>query len=156
MKRLNENIAHFLRSQNFVIVSTVGRDGTPHNSCKGIVKIDGSGRIYLLDLYKERTYENLRHNRRMSITAVDEHKFAGFCLKGVAKVIREDRLQPHIIREWEAKITQRITHRVLKNISGQKGHPRHPEVALPTPEYMIVMDVKEIVNLTPHHIKQQG
>ena len=154
MKSLTEEIVHFFQSQNFVIVSTVDRNGSLHSSCKGIVKINQSGRIYLLDLYKGKTYENLNQNPHISITAVDEHRFRGYCLKGKAKIIKKYMLKSHIIKAWESKITSRIAHRLLKTIRGEKGHPRHPETLFPKPEYMIVMEVKEVINLTPHHLNE--
>ncbi len=125
----------------------------PHNSCKGIVKINENGRVYLLDLYKAKTYENLKHNSHIAVSAVDEHKFKGFCLKGKAKIVKEESLSSHIITAWEKKLTHRITQRVLKNIAGEKGHDEHPEARFPKPEYMIVMQVEEVVDLTPHHLK---
>jgi len=152
-KILSDDIIHFFQRQGFVIVSTIDKNGIPHTSCKGIVKIDKNGRIYLLDLYKAHTYENLKQNRNISLTAVDEHKFRGYCLKGKAKVIKEDKIKSHIIKTWEEKITSRITSRILKNIRGEKGHSRHPEILLPRPEYLIVMEVKEIIDLTPHPLR---
>ena len=150
---LTDDIVQFFERQNFVIVSTVERDGSLNNSCKGIVEISKGGRVYLLDLYKKRTFKNLRQNPNISITAVDEHKFKGYCLKGKARITRPDELKPHVLKAWEEKITSRITQRVLKNIRGEKGHPRHPEANLPKPEYVIVMEVKDVIDLTPHHLK---
>lgn len=156
MKRLSEEIVQFFQKQRFVIVSTVDKDGSLHSSCKGIVKINRSGKIYLLDLYRGKTYENLKRNPHISITAVDEHRFVGFCLKGKAKIILENKIKFHIMKAWEERITARLTHRVLKNIREEKGHSRHPEALLPKPEYLIAIDVEEIVDLTPHHIKEGG
>lgn len=153
MKTLSDEVIQFFHKQNFTVVSTMGRDGLLHNSCKGIVKINENGRVYLLDLYKAKTYENLKHNSHIAVTAVDEHKFKGFCLKGKAKILKGDKLSSHIITAWEKRLTRRITQRVLKNISGEKGHARHPEALFPKPEYIIVMQVQEIVDLTPHHLK---
>ena len=45
MKKLNSDIISFLKGQGFVIVSTLDKDGTPHNSCKGIVEIDDKGLV---------------------------------------------------------------------------------------------------------------
>ena len=149
MARLSDDIIRFFMHQHFVIVSTFDRGGFPHTSCKGVVKVGQDGKLYLLDLYKARTYENLRHNSRISVTAVDEHKFKGYCLKGKAKIIKASSIKSHIIRAWEEKITARISHRIVKNISGHKGHPQHPEAMLPKPEYLIVMKTQTVVNLTP-------
>jgi len=153
MERLNDDIIYFFQNQGCVVVSTIDRDGFVHNSCKGIVKIDRDGRVYLLDLYRAKTYANLKHNPHISITAFDEHKFAGYCLKGEVKILSQEKLHSQIIKAWEDRITSRITQRLLKNIREEKGHSRHPEILLPKPEYMIAMEVKEIIDLTPHHLK---
>lgn len=150
---LTEDVVHFLQHQRFVTVSTIDRDGGVHASCKGIVKINPKGRVYLLDLYKGKTYENLKQNPNINITAVDEHRFRGYSLKGKAKIIKRNKLKSRIKKTWEEKITSRITHRIIRNIRGEKGHPRHPEALLPRPEYMILMEVKEVIDLAPRHIK---
>jgi general stress protein 26 len=154
VKKLSEDIADFFQNQNFTVISTIDSRGCPHNSCKGIVKISRDGLIYLLDLYKKKTYENLRQNPCISVTAVDEHKFAGYCLKGKAKIITDKELEPQIIKAWEKRINNRITRRIIKNIQGEKGHPKHPEALFPKPEYLIVMQVEEIIDLTPQHISE--
>ena len=155
MKALPPEIVHFFHGQQFVIVSTVDSNNMPHNSCKGIVDIDKKGIIYLLDLYRGRTLKNLESNPNISVTVVDEHKFMGYCLKGIAAIVDKKLLNPHVIKAWEKKIASRITHRLIKNIHDEaiKGHRRHPESLLPKPEYMISMEVNEIVSLIPSHIK---
>ena len=153
MKILTDDITHFFQKQGFVIVSTVDTSLCPHNSCKGIVYIGQEGLIYLLDLYKQKTYENLKTNPRISLTAVDEHRFSGYCLKGKATLVPESKIKSHIIKAWEEKITGRVTRRVLKEIREGEGHPRYPEISLPKPEYMIVMKVEEVIDLAPHMLK---
>lgn len=153
MKRLPEEITQFFLNLGFAIVSTIDKKGFPHNACKGIVKINSKGEVYLMDLYKAATYDNLKNNSLMSIAIIDEHKFIGYCLKGKAKIVPVEKLSAEIVKAWEDKITSRLTRRLLKNIHEEKGHPLHPEVLLPKPEYMIVMDVEDIIDLTPHHLK---
>jgi len=154
MRQLSEAIIEFFQKQGCVIVSSIDNFGFPHSSCKGIVKIDKSGSIYLLDAYRGKTFQNLKNNPLASITAFDEDKFVGFCLKGKTRILSEDELTPEIIKDWEDRITGRLTQRVLKNIRGQrKSHPVHPEALLPKPERMIVIDIEEVVDLTPHHLK---
>jgi len=153
MKNLPKEILIFFQRQNFVIVSTVGEDGVPHSACKGIVKITEQGKIYLIDLYKAVTYKNLKSNSRISITAVDEHKFIGYCLKGKAAIVDKANITAEIITAWENRITGRITHRVLRNMSGEKGHDLHPESQLPIPQYLIVVEAEDIVDLTPHPLR---
>lgn len=149
------DIIQFFHKQHFAIIATIDEKGYPHNSCKGIVEIDESGRVYLLDLYMAKTYKNLKNNQLISITAVDEHKFMGYSLKGKAEIIPKNKVNKRILRLWEDKITSRITHRLLKNLQGEKGHAAHPEALLPMPTYLIAVDVNEIVDLIPPHIKRK-
>jgi general stress protein 26 len=151
--KLDDEIIQFLYRQHHTVISTIDGDGLIHNSCKGIVEIDDKCRIYLLDLYKQRTYENLKKDPRISLTVVDEHKFKGYTLKGKARIISEDKIKPDILAAWDKKISGRISHRILKNVKGEKSHARYPEILLPKPEYIIEMQVERIVDLTPHKLK---
>lgn len=153
MKTIPEEALHLFQAQGYAVVSTVDSKGSVHNSCKGIVKINKQGRLYLLDLYQGKTYANLRKNNHISVAVVDEHRFKGYCLKGKAEIILSNEFDADTIRAWEAKINSRITQRLLRNIREEKGHPRHPEALLPKPEYMIAVDIEEIVDLTPLHLK---
>lgn len=108
----------------------------------------------MLDAYRGKTLQNLKNNPSASITAFDEDKFTGFCLKGRARILSKEEITLAINRNWEDRITGRLTQRLLKNIrGGNKAHPSHPEAMLPKPEHMIVIDVEEVVDLTPHHLK---
>ena len=153
MKKINDAIVRFFQNQGCVIVSTVDNNGFVHNSCKGIIKINNNGKIYLLDLYRGKTLENLKKNPHISITAIDEHKFSGYCLKGKAQMLTTVEIPSDIMKAWDDRITSRLTRRLLKNIREEKGHPRHPEILLPQPEYMIATEIEEIVDLTPRHLK---
>jgi predicted pyridoxine 5'-phosphate oxidase superfamily flavin-nucleotide-binding protein len=153
MKEIPEEVVHFFQNQGFVIVSTISKDGSLHNACKGIVEMSRDGLVYLLDLYRGKTHQNLKHNSRISVTAVDEHRFRGYCLKGNAIMMQSKELKPQLIKDWEDRITSRITQRLLRNIRQEKGHLRHPEALLPSPKYLIAMKVEEVIDLTPHHLK---
>ena len=67
-----------------------------------------------------------------------------------------NRVSKRILKLWEDKITSRISHRLLKNIKGEKGHAAHPEALLPGPAYLIEVDVDEIIDLIPAHIKEKA
>jgi predicted pyridoxine 5'-phosphate oxidase superfamily flavin-nucleotide-binding protein len=153
MREIPPEVLRFLSSQHYAIVATVGGDGTPHTACKGIVRVEGEGRVYLLDLYSGTTWRNLATTPRMSITVVDEGRFTGYCLKGSARLANAGDIDPALIEEWRSKISGRITHRIIKNIQGPKKHPRHPEALLPAPRHLIVLEVDDIVDLTPGHIR---
>lgn len=152
--RLSAEIVHFFLEQGYVIVSTIDKSGYPNNSCKGVVEIDANGYVYLFDLYRARTRENLKTNPHLSLTAIDEHKFTGYCLKGKVHSVTEKDISPRLVKAWEDRITSRLTKRLLKNVHGEKGHRGHPEALLPSPKYLICVEVEEIVDLKPQHLKK--
>ncbi len=155
MQEISAVITDFLRSQSFVIVSSIDKNGFPHSSCKDIVKIDPGGKVYLLDAYHGVTAENIKRNPQISISVLDEHKFTGYCLKGKAKVMPDNNISQEIIRTWEDKITSRLAKRLLRNLSGDKGHRHHPEASLPHPKHIIVIEVEGIVNLATYQLRKE-
>lgn len=148
-----EAIKRFFQEQGYVIMASIDSRGFPHLSCKGIVKIEQPATVYLLDVYHGLTSRNIRANPQASISAVDEHKFVGYCLKGSARLLPDDRLSQEIIRSWEEKITSRIAKRLLRNLREEKAGPHHPEASLPGPKSLICFEVSEIVDLGPRNLK---
>ena len=156
MKQIPAAIIDFLRTQSFVIVCSIDKNGFPHSSCKNIVKIEPCGQVFLLDAYRGLTAENIRRNPRISISAIDEHKFMGYCLKGKARILPANNISQEIIKSWEDNITSRLAKRLLKNLAEGKSRSHHPEASLPGPKYLISVEVEKIVDLTPHHLRKEG
>ncbi|MCK4912425.1 MAG: pyridoxamine 5'-phosphate oxidase family protein [Candidatus Omnitrophica bacterium] len=155
MDKITDDIIYFFCKQGFVIVSTLDSEGSIHCSAKGIAGIEAEGKVYLLDLYRGKTLSNLKLNPTISITAVDEDEFRGFTLKGVAKIVEREEIKEHIITRWEDKIIQRVSKRVIGHIKKDKKSSHHPEVIFPQPQYLIEMDLKAIVDLTPKNLKKK-
>ena len=155
MKQIPEIVIEFLRSQGFVILASIDTKGFPHTSCKDIVKIEPSGKIYVIDVYQGLTAENIKHNPQVSISAVDEHKFMGYCLKGKARVMAADAINQELARFWEDKITSRLAKRLLHNLAQDKARAHHPEASLPKPKHLIVIAVEEIIDLAPYYLRKE-
>ncbi|MFH1778204.1 MAG: pyridoxamine 5'-phosphate oxidase family protein [Candidatus Omnitrophota bacterium] len=153
MKNLSDNIIYLFKKQGFVIVSTLDAKRTIHCSAKGIVGIEKEGKVYLIDLYRANTFNNLKRDPTISITAVDEHQFVGYTLKGKAKIIERREIQDDIIKRWEERVIQRVSKRVVQNVKHDKKSKHHPEVLFPHPQYLIEVDVEDIIDLTPTHLK---
>lgn len=153
MKKLPEDVVEFFKRQGFVVVSTLDQDGSIHNSCKGVVDIAEKGCIYLMDVYRQRTFDNLHRNESISVTAVDEHSFKGYCLKGKARELKKENLDEALLKKWDDKVASRISQRLIRNLRGEKGHKAHPEASLPGPEYLISMEINKIIDLAPAHLK---
>jgi len=154
MKKLPSSAIDFLRLQGFVIVSSIDKDGFPHSACKAVVKIDPEGKVYLVDVYHGVTSQNIQRNQQISISGVDEHKFAGYCLKGRASLVQDELISQEMIKTWEDNITARLAKRLLRNLGQDRGQGHHPEASLPHPKHLIVLEVEEIIDLAPQHLKK--
>ncbi|MDD5477445.1 MAG: pyridoxamine 5'-phosphate oxidase family protein [Candidatus Omnitrophica bacterium] len=155
MIKIPAGVIDFLRAQSFVVISSVDKAGFPHSSCKAIIKIDQAGKIFLMDVYHGATCENIKRNPQISISAVDDHKFMGYCLKGKGEIIFDDNVSQEMIKIWEDNITSRLAKRLLRNLSGDRGHGHHPEASLPHPKHIIAIEVEEIVDLAPYHLRKE-
>lgn len=148
IKEIPSHIARFLKNQHFVIVTTFDVHGFPHSVCKGIVKIE-KNKIYLLDLYKQNTYLNLKRNKKVGITAVDVDTFTGYTIKGYGRMISIKSSGRELLDIWSEKIVKRISHRILMHIRKYRPSLHHPEAYLPSPQYIIVIEPQKIVDLVP-------
>ncbi len=155
MQKLTDDIIYLFEKQGFVIVSTLDPEGKIHCAAKGIVGIEKKGKVYLIDLYQANTFNNLKVNPTISITSVDEDQFTGFTLKGKARIIKRDKIKDHIIESWEQRVIQRISKRVVRNVQESRSGSHHPEALFPRPQYLIKIEVEEIINLTPTQLKRQ-
>ena len=153
MKVIPSVIAYFLKRQHFVAVTTMDKNGFPHNSCKGLVKIKGD-EIFLLDLYKTHTYNNLRQCKKVGVTAIDASSFKGYTIKGYAKIVSIKKAHNELLSLWEENIMRRMSHRVLSHVKKDLPSKYHPEVLLPHPQYIIVVKAKKIIDLVPQLIKE--
>ncbi|OGW79841.1 MAG: hypothetical protein A3G33_03030 [Omnitrophica bacterium RIFCSPLOWO2_12_FULL_44_17] len=150
MSVISEKAMHFLEKQGVVVVSTLDEFGKIHCSVKGIVGLEKEGKVFVIDLYHHRTFQNLQKNPTVSITAIDEHAFAGYTLQGKAKIVPREEIQGHIIEKWEKRIVRRISNRLIKSLQAGVLTERHHEAHLPTvPKYLIEVDVEKVIDLTP-------
>jgi len=155
MKKITEDVIYLFCKQGFVIVSTLDSEGSINCAAKGIAGIEEGGKVYLLDLYQGKTFSNLKQNPTISITAVDEDEFSGFTLKGTAKIVDREKIKEHIIAKWEEKVVQRVSKRVIGHIRKEKKSLHHPEAIFPLPQYLIEVDVDNVIDLTPKNLKNK-
>ncbi|OGX46996.1 MAG: hypothetical protein A2306_02330 [Omnitrophica WOR_2 bacterium RIFOXYB2_FULL_38_16] len=146
---LTDKTIKLLEKQGFVIVSTLTEGGAIHSVAKGIVGIEKEGKVFVIDLFKNNTYNNLKRNSNVSITAIDDQSYDGYTLQGKAKIVPREDIQDHIVAKWEDKIIERISNRMISSIQKGKRSNEHHEAKLPKhPKYLIEIDVEEVIDLT--------
>ncbi|MBN3040742.1 MAG: pyridoxamine 5'-phosphate oxidase family protein [Candidatus Omnitrophica bacterium] len=147
---LNPEIADFFKRQNIAIASTIDKQGNIHCAIKEVVGVKPDGDLLLFDLYCNRTYENLKNDPRISVTALSEKEFKGYTIQGKARIIPRSEVNDEIISEREKKIVQRISARLISSVKSDLKSRAHFEAELPAmPKYLIEVSVDKVVDLSP-------
>lgn len=147
--KLTPDIIRFFAKQGYVMISTIDADGHIHCSAKGIVGIE-LDRLFIVDLFKNLTYKNIKSNPRVSITAINEHEFKGYTLQGQGKIILHKDIEEHLFNHWEDKIVERITSRMIKGVQRGVKSVKPFEAHLPQiPKYVIEVDIEKVIDLIP-------
>ena len=147
---LNDEVIKLFSKQSAIIISTIDAQKRIHCSVKGLVGIEKEGKVFIIDLYTGTTYRNLLKHRMVSLTAVDEERFMGFTLQGKAKIVSRQEIKEHVVQEWENRVIQRVSKRMISSIQRGVTTKKHFEAHLPKhPRHLIEVDVENIIDLSP-------
>ena len=145
---INDDVIEFFNSQNIVLISTIDDEGRIHSSVKGLASIEKDGIVRIIDLYSNRTLNNLLKDSNISITSVNEATYRGYTLQGRARVIDRDDIEEEILQSWKEKIVQRISSRVVSGVQAGSKSEGHYEAELPMePAYLIEVEIDNVINL---------
>ncbi len=148
--KIDKRMTKLLMKQRIVMVASASKDGKPNASLKSIVDVESDeGIIYFLDLYAEKTRENLSENSQVSISIADIEDFIGYQFKGNVEVIDIGELFEKYKKKWERQRTKLLIERMVKNVQRGLSHGRH-EMYLPEPKYLAKVKVTEIYDLLPY------
>ncbi len=147
--KLSRDIIRFFEKQQITIVSTIDSRGKIHCAVKGIGDVEPDGSVYIVDLYLSKTFKNIKKNSTVSITTIDEKGFKGYTLQGDARIIEKTKIPSRILAKWEERLLRRISSRVIAGIQMGVTSREHHEAQLPELKYVIAIDVKKIIDLTP-------
>ena len=150
------DLMDFLKDRHTAVVATLDDGGCVHTAVKGIVGVEAAGRLYVVDLYKRETFHNITRRPCVTVTVFDEERFLGWSLQGRGKVVERDAIANELHAEWEERIVNRISERLLANLRSAFGGRANYESQLPhAPQYVIEVDVERVVDLRPTCIKEK-
>jgi uncharacterized pyridoxamine 5'-phosphate oxidase family protein len=150
------DLMDFLKDHHTAVVATLDEGGCVHTSVKGIVGVAAAGRLYVVDLYKRQTYQNILKRACVTVTVLDQDRFVGWSLQGRGKTVEKEAIAAELHAEWEERIVNRISERLLSNLRSAFGGKANYESQLPhMPQYVIEVDVEKVVDLRPTCIKEK-
>ncbi len=151
--KITTDMQRLLTRQNVVIVGTVNPDDSPNISLKGLLKVDPEGCIYFSDLYRGKTFRNIRRNPRVSVLVFSIEEFRGFQFIGRAELIESGPLFKEAEADWQAKKSRLLGRRISKNVRKGFSHGRS-EFQLPSLKALIRMDVERVYDMSPDRSRE--
>jgi len=140
-------VLSFFKKEKSIAVASIDSRGKIHCSIKGLIEVKPSGEFYILDLYKATTYQNIRNNPNITIFAVDQVRYKGYALQGVAEVVNIKDSDKDIHEKWNKNVAERIAQRLVKNVQKGAGVYSHPESAFGKPLYLFLFRTEKIIDL---------
>jgi general stress protein 26 len=109
---------NFLKKQSFVSLGTADLGGIPHVSPKLFLKTD-SKNIYLIDHLIGVSYDNIKKNPRVAVSAFNIEKARGYNFYGKAEVLKQGNDFKKLLSQWEQRQTSIAATEVIQSVRHQ-------------------------------------
>jgi predicted pyridoxine 5'-phosphate oxidase superfamily flavin-nucleotide-binding protein len=80
------------KADSVVLIGSVDRNGVPNNSPRFVLAVLGNERLLFADAFTNKTYANLKVNKKVTAAVVDRETMGGFQLKGEAEEVTDQGL----------------------------------------------------------------
>jgi len=144
---IKERLEKFFRHVQFVDVATCNKQCRPNNAPKYILKVEGD-KIYIADYVLGATWNNLKENPLVSLTAVDNDSLIGYQFNGEAVLLEKGREYDELKEEFQVKKVKSSVERIIKSVREEKPHHSF-ELVFPDRTGIIVVQIREIVDIGP-------
>jgi len=143
-----KEIKEFLINTEFVSIGTSDARGKPCVTPKLLIAFKDDF-IYLADYVIGRTFQNLKVNPKISISAVDVNKLIHYQINGTAVIMNKGLEYDRIIGELKKKEISFTVERIINGVRREKKH-HYFEAAFPELFVVIKMKIKEVIKMTPN------
>jgi len=143
MKRAEE----FLKTIEFVNVGTADVHGQPNVAPKFILKVEPHA-IYLVDHIFGRSWENLKKNPRVSLSAIDMETLVGYRIDGNVQIVHKGAEYKALVKELRDKEVKLSAQRIIEGVSRER---HHQGVGVVFPDRLVIYKVKihSIIKICP-------
>jgi predicted pyridoxine 5'-phosphate oxidase superfamily flavin-nucleotide-binding protein len=145
--KISGKIKKLLEAAEFIDIATADSRGQPNAAPKFLIKCESS-KLYVADCVMDRTWENIKINKRVSVPIMDIDTLLGYRVNGTASIIEEGRQRSKLLAEFADKQIKLSTARVVEGIRRQTSKC-NLEVNFPDVLGILVIDVESVVEIGP-------
>ncbi len=78
-----------LKNGNVVFVGSADAKGVPNISPRFVLAVIENERLLFLDVFKHKTFQNLRESKKVSVAVIDKETMGGFQIKGETEEVTD-------------------------------------------------------------------
>jgi predicted pyridoxine 5'-phosphate oxidase superfamily flavin-nucleotide-binding protein len=87
-----EAVTLILKNDNVVLVGSVDSKGVPNIAPRFVLAVIEDERLLFADAYRNKTFDNIKAWRKVTVSVIDKETMGGFQLKGDAEEVVDDDL----------------------------------------------------------------
>ncbi|MFH1407108.1 MAG: pyridoxamine 5'-phosphate oxidase family protein [Candidatus Omnitrophota bacterium] len=142
---LTGKISELLKKREFIYVASCDFSGRPNIAPKFLLKTENNF-IYLIDHVFGRTWENLKINPVVSLSAMDVDSLLGYQINGSVELIGEGPEYDTMLEEFKRKGISLTAKRIAEGVLRSEGH-RTFEVEFPERLTIFKVKIIEVVEI---------
>lgn len=142
-----QKINKLLKNREFISVATCDLSGKPNAAPKLLLKLENNF-IYLVDYTIGMTWQNLKVNPRVSLSAIDTDTLVGYQINGTVGIIAEGGEYDKILNEVTEREISLSTKRIIEGVSSGRKHNNF-ELGLSGRFVIFKVKIEEIVEIGP-------
>lgn len=143
-----EKLEKLFKGVKFVTIATCDLYNNPNASPKYLLKVINKD-LYIVDYLMGKTWDNLKVNPKVSLSAIDTFALLGYRLNGIAEIIPEgSKAYEELKAELKKKALSSSVERILEAVRHGKKHQNF-EVNFPERVGIFRVNVKELTEIEP-------
>ena len=87
-----EAVTLMLKNDNVVLVGSVDPKGIPNIAPRFVLAVIGDEKLLFADAFKNKTFNNIKAWRKVTVSVMDKETMGGFQLKGDAEEVNDEEL----------------------------------------------------------------
>jgi uncharacterized protein len=88
----DEALRLILKNGNVVLVGSTDANGVPNISPRFVLAVIENEKLLFLDVFKHKTFQNLKTSKKVSVAVIDKDTMAGFQIKGETEEITDQKI----------------------------------------------------------------
>jgi general stress protein 26 len=150
-KGIFKHFKSYSKGVKVVHVATCDESGKPNSAPKMLVEVSDPDTVYYIDYSHTKSYTNICHNKKISLSFMSDADFIGYRFTGVCEIVDSGGELAKAKKIWDQRLISYEASRIIARVRGNYS-AREAESALPADFVLVKMTAKEGAVVKPDRI----